>query len=92
MSSSEDLIDGVCLVKGIYVSWSNDPPNTKIQDWNVTELKVQSFTVLVSSYFLRLVSLQIDPHRRHVDKSVVAHFWKTLDTWTMSNKPSLMKA
>ncbi|RDB19338.1 Cell division control protein 73 [Hypsizygus marmoreus] len=59
-------------VKGIYVSWSNDPPNTKIKDWNVTELK-------------------IDPHRRHVDKSVVAHFWKTLDTWIMSNKPWLIK-
>ena len=28
------------IVKGIYVSWSNDPPNTKIKDWNVTELKV----------------------------------------------------
>lgn len=30
------------LVKGIYVSWSNDPPNTKITNWNVTvtELKV----------------------------------------------------
>ena len=28
------------VVKGIYVSWSNDPPNTKIKDWNVTELKV----------------------------------------------------
>ncbi|KAJ6621878.1 RNA polymerase II-associated protein [Mycena sp. CBHHK59/15] len=60
-------------VKGIYVSWSNDPPNAKIKDWNVTELK-------------------IDPLRRHVDKSVVAHFWKTLDTWTMANKPWLMKA
>ncbi|KAJ7784402.1 RNA polymerase II-associated protein [Mycena metata] len=59
-------------VKGIYVSWSNDPPNTKIKDWNVTELK-------------------IDPLRRHVDKSVVAHFWKTLDTWTTANKPWLMK-
>jgi len=60
-------------VKGIYVSWTNDPPNTKIKDWNVTELK-------------------IDPHRRHVDKSTVAHFWKTLDTWTVQNKPSLMKS
>ncbi|GLB35615.1 putative RNA polymerase II-associated protein [Lyophyllum shimeji] len=59
-------------VKGIYVSWSNDPPNTKIKDWNVMELK-------------------IDPHRRHVDKSVVAHFWKTLDTWVLANKPWLMK-
>ncbi|KAF5387093.1 hypothetical protein D9615_002055 [Tricholomella constricta] len=60
-------------VKGIYVSWSNDPPNTKIKDWNVMELK-------------------IDPHRRHVDKSVVAHFWKTLDTWIIMNKPWLMKS
>ncbi|KAK7048495.1 CDC73-C domain-containing protein [Favolaschia claudopus] len=59
-------------VKGIYVSWSNDPPNAKIKDWNVTELK-------------------IDPLRRHVDKSVVAHFWKILDTWTSANKPWLMK-
>ncbi|CCM04565.1 uncharacterized protein FIBRA_06746 [Fibroporia radiculosa] len=59
-------------VKGIYVSWTNDPPNTKIKDWNVTELK-------------------IDQHRRHVDKSVVAHFWKTLDTWTTTNKPWLLQ-
>ncbi|KAI0035002.1 RNA polymerase II-associated protein [Vararia minispora EC-137] len=58
-------------VKGMYVSWSNDPPNPKIKDWNVTELK-------------------IDPHRRHVDKSTVAHFWKTLDDWTVLNKPGLM--
>ncbi|KAA1475843.1 RNA polymerase II-associated protein [Dentipellis sp. KUC8613] len=60
-------------VKGIYVSWTNDPPNTKIKDWNVTELK-------------------IDPNRRHVDKATVAHFWKTLDTWTIHNKPSLVKS
>ncbi|KAF9481350.1 RNA polymerase II-associated protein [Pholiota conissans] len=60
-------------VKGIYVSWSNDPPNAKIKDWNVTELK-------------------IDPHRRHVDKSVVAHFWKLLDTWIQTNKAWLVKA
>ncbi|KZT11161.1 RNA polymerase II-associated protein [Laetiporus sulphureus 93-53] len=59
-------------VKGIYVSWTNDPPNPKIKDWNVTELK-------------------IDQHRRHVDKSVVAHFWKTLDSWTMMHKPWLMQ-
>jgi len=58
-------------VKGIYVSWANDPPNPKVKDWNVTELK-------------------IDPHRRHVDKSTVAYFWKTLDTWTAMHKPSLM--
>lgn len=27
-------------VKGIYFTWANDPPNAKIKDWNVTELKV----------------------------------------------------
>lgn len=27
-------------VKGFYVCWTNDPPNPKIKDWNVTELKV----------------------------------------------------
>ncbi|KAI0628838.1 RNA polymerase II-associated protein [Trametes polyzona] len=59
-------------VKGIYFSWTNDPPNPKIKDWNVTELK-------------------IDPNRRHVDKSVLAHFWRLLDQWTSANKPSLMQ-
>jgi len=59
-------------VKGIYFSLTSDPPNPKIKDWNVTDLK-------------------LDPHRRHVDRAVVAHFWKLLDTWTMQNKPSLMK-
>ncbi|KAF8261422.1 RNA polymerase II-associated protein [Lactarius quietus] len=58
-------------VKGMYVSWANDPPNPKIKDWNVTELK-------------------IDSHRRHVDKSTVAYFWKTLDSWTAQHKPSLV--
>ncbi|KAH7884842.1 RNA pol II accessory factor, Cdc73 family-domain-containing protein [Phlebopus sp. FC_14] len=60
-------------VKGVYVTWANDPPNAKIKDWNVTELK-------------------IDPHRRHVDKSVVAHFWKLIDDWTLANKPWLLKS
>ncbi|KAG1805801.1 RNA polymerase II-associated protein [Suillus subaureus] len=60
-------------VKGVYVSWANDPPNTKIKDWNVTELK-------------------IDPHRRHIDKSVVAHFWQLIDDWTIANKPWLIKS
>ncbi|GJE88111.1 RNA polymerase II-associated protein [Phanerochaete sordida] len=59
-------------VKGFYVSLTSDPPNPKIKDWNVTELK-------------------IDPNRRHVDKSTVAQFWKTLDAWTLANKPWIMK-
>nr|AEN14435.1 RNA polymerase II accessory factor cdc73 family protein [Lentinula edodes] len=60
-------------VKGIYVRWANDPPNPKIKDWNVTELK-------------------IDQQRRHIDKSVVAHFWKILDDWMTANKPGLIKS
>ena len=36
-------------VKGIYVSWSNDPPNTKITNWNVTELKVSIFLLIFMS-------------------------------------------
>jgi len=60
-------------VKGIYFTWANDPPNAKIKNWNVTELK-------------------IDPHRRHIDKSVVAHFWKIIDDWTLANKPWLLKS
>ncbi|KAK1217288.1 accessory factor associated with RNA polymerase II [Marasmius sp. AFHP31] len=60
-------------VKGVYVSWTSEPPNPKIRDWNVTELK-------------------IDQHRRHVDKSVVAHFWRILDEWTLANKPWLVKS
>merc|ERR1712093_462838 len=27
-------------VKGIYVKWTNDPPNPKIATWNVSELKI----------------------------------------------------
>ncbi|KAL1758469.1 RNA polymerase II-associated protein [Schizophyllum commune] len=59
-------------VKGMHVSWANDPPNPKITDWNVTEIK-------------------IDKHRRHVDKSTVAHFWRVLDSWMGMNKPALMR-
>lgn len=39
-SHPSDTLLSHTTVKGIYVSWSNDPPNTKIKDWNVTELKV----------------------------------------------------
>lgn len=38
--TNDQLID---IVKGFYVSWANDPPNPKIKDWNVTELKVNLF-------------------------------------------------
>lgn len=36
-----------------------------------------------------VTELKIDQSRRHVDKSVVASFWKTLDAWTHLHKPWL---
>ena len=36
-----------CLVKGIYLSLTSDPPNPKIKDWNVTELKVSLFVTFI---------------------------------------------
>lgn len=72
------------------MSWANDPPNPKVKDWNVTELKVSRVRVFELCLLTLLVHVQIDPHRRHVDKSTVAYFWKTLDTWTAVHKPSLM--
>ena len=40
------------IVKGIYVLWSNDPSNTKIKDWNITELKVRPPSPIISSFDL----------------------------------------
>ncbi|GAA6039763.1 hypothetical protein JCM8097_004210 [Rhodosporidiobolus ruineniae] len=33
--------------------------------------------------------LRIDPHKRHVDKSTVADFWRQLEAWIAQNKPWL---
>jgi len=77
------------IVKGVYVTWTNDPPNLKIKDWNVTELKVQHLICVHAEAYM--INAQIDPHRRHVDKAVVAQFWKTLDAWIVANKPWLMR-
>jgi parafibromin len=35
--------------------------------------------------------LKIEPNRRHVDKSVVAEFWKILDSWMLQHKPGLIR-
>ncbi|KAG9001585.1 accessory factor associated with RNA polymerase II [Tulasnella sp. JGI-2019a] len=34
--------------------------------------------------------LKIDQFKRHVDKSVVAQFWRLLDAWMTTHKPSLL--
>ncbi|GJN94099.1 hypothetical protein Rhopal_007173-T1 [Rhodotorula paludigena] len=33
--------------------------------------------------------LKIDPHKRHIDKSTVADFWRQLEGWIQTNKPWL---
>jgi len=90
-------------VKGFFVCWTNDPPNPKIKDWNVTELKVGLPSPFPTSFPVvraiegdtsspprlkpHITLPQIDPNRRHVDKSTVAQFWKILDDWMTANKP-----
>ena len=46
-------------------------------------------SALAQPFYMALA--QIDPNRRHVDKSVVAHVWKMLDSWIHINRPSLVK-
>ena len=58
-------------VKGFYVCWTNDPPNPKIKDWNVTELKVGQSS-LCPPPRCRVCQLTLSPRR-----SIL-----TGDTWT----------
>ena len=91
MLFEEGADDMWVIEKGIYVPWLNDPPITKIKDRNVKKSKYvpvpQLFLLLIFYFALA----QIDPNRRHVDKSVVAHFCKMLDSWIQMNRPSLVK-
>jgi hypothetical protein len=45
-----DLILLCRSVKGIYVTWANDPPNAKIKDWNVSEPEVRLFILVFCVY------------------------------------------
>lgn len=76
-------------VKGIYPQWTTDPMNPKIKNWNVSELRVRMCSSSLSSVSTDASLAQIDPHRRHIDKSVVADFWRSLETWIQANKPWL---
>ncbi|KAK0528271.1 accessory factor associated with RNA polymerase II [Tilletia horrida] len=37
-----------------------------------------------------ITQLQIEPSKRHTDKQLVGHFWRTLEAWIMRRKPFLM--
>ena len=36
-----------------------------------------------------ILDAQIDPAKRHIDKSTVADFWRGLEAWIAMNKPYL---
>ena len=44
---------------------------------------------LDSRIHLCLLDCQVDPAKRHIDKSVVAEFWRVLENWIGANKPWL---
>lgn len=75
------------------MQWTNDPPNPKVRSWNVTELRVRphrcSEHCFAPSHARGTDSQQIDPTKRHIDKSTVADFWRTLEAWIAVNKPWL---
>jgi len=47
-------------VKGVYVTWANDPPNPKVKDWNVTELKIDPHRRHVDKMTVANFWMQID--------------------------------
>ena len=69
--------------------WPTKPKSQRLERHGT---QGEPYLLLPAYWFTMLVIIQIDPHRRHVDKSTVAYFWKTLDTWTAMHKPSLMTA
>ena len=62
------------IVKGIYVSWSNDPPNMKIKDWNVTELKV-SCSYLLSLFCQLVFFFSLHPRLILIDVTLINQLW-----------------
>lgn len=60
-------------MKGIYLSLTSDPPNPKIKDWNVTELKVRSFLLHLLrcvEHFL-ITSLRLSDRREQTTRRQV---------------------
>lgn len=73
--------DGL-TVKGIHFYRSNEQPHPNVKQWNVTEMKVSS--VFALDCCIRLANRfvpQLDPTKRHSDKSLVAEFWRQLELW-----------
>ena len=71
-------------VKGFHVSWANDPPNTKIKDWNVTDLKVSAQNCLLhnNSHFSTSIPsfLALTDHPHNAEPS--PPYFLFVSTWT----------
>ncbi|KAH9464770.1 hypothetical protein MJO29_001551 [Puccinia striiformis f. sp. tritici] len=78
-------------VKGFFIQWTHDPPNTKVRAWNVTELRTQA-VALNHKIFCQHQNpfpqkTKIDESKRHIDKSAAADFWRSLEAWIALHKP-----
>lgn len=71
------------------MQWTNDPPNTKVRGWNVTELRVRPPPLFRRRRSGTYRAAQIDPTKRHIDKSTVADFWRGLESYIAMHKPWL---
>ena len=77
--------DGSLPVKGFYVCWMNDPPNPKIKDWNVTELKVGGSVPFCPSPLLKAPPVSSSS----LINTVSSHrLTLTGDTWTSRPLPN----
>ncbi|ETW81248.1 hypothetical protein HETIRDRAFT_417412 [Heterobasidion irregulare TC 32-1] len=38
--AAEPVPSCAIALKGVYMSWTNDPSNPGVEDWNVTEIKI----------------------------------------------------
>jgi parafibromin len=83
-------------VKGIYFHWTNSPPAPSIKDWNVAALQVclpclppslySSFDKeMLRSSLCRGRLVQVEPTKRHVDRALVAQFWRIIDNFRPSS-------
>ena len=46
-------------------------------------------SVCIVNFFGICDCSQIDPSKRHIDKSTVANFWRELESWIAMHKPHL---
>ncbi|KAF8311570.1 CDC73-domain-containing protein [Clavulina sp. PMI_390] len=59
-------------VKGIHVAWANDPPNPRVKDWNVSDIKIDPIRRHVDKMTVANFWMQIDEWVQHNKPSLMA--------------------